>query len=726
MEKLKTQVELKEVNVDGIGTQKRQLKTYLFDTLGLPKSEKIDVPENTMITEGFVVEGYKIKYNIGGLVLDFSKDKIDYHTEKAIISTKLMELFTKLQHEFDIKPDISTIVDSTKATKVGFGFKKEECDIYKVIDHIEITKEKQEIYDIDDVRMIDVTTEVSKTHTEKEGSTHMEKIIKITEGKYQDFRKEVLANLGMLLKIVFGDKFITWNFDKNSHIEHEPTHVSKEEYIENMIEKEILEVYQHLVFGGIRTGNNEYVEIKPLTSKYQVCTIESEPTQQNTKNNEGMVNTMRRLTKKELMAQIKIMRNDLMDGCIEKCADDLGTYKKINETELHFWGITEKAYDYMLELKDCTLLKTPAFKTEVAKWVAGDFDIVGNIKIVVNGIFGTAEVLVDVEEKETGKIVKDMCFLWDNNCKYSRHEELRKIYPDAEKEFKQKQLYSEINNISDGTMATLLGEQNVGECRKNFNFIKSVREEMERLIRVRRLHKTCETWMDVWENVKNELNYEDIGVYLGITDVMIEEISLDDAMRNELETAEPAEVANVLEKIFISSDMSVCGGYYVLSDYFTESDTLGEVMLKKIDEILVRGLEVSKITDTEMYVLKQAKEQMELDDATIAKIEVLEFKKEGTVPEYEDFLTDGMFKEIDAEKIEIFKMNNISVEIVDGEVVMYDVTEQLEGQVDLIAYEKSVEVNKLESPIKVKKVIEEKVTFDIDGEGREEEVIDVT
>ncbi|HSQ87274.1 hypothetical protein, partial [Romboutsia sp.] len=52
--------------------------------------------------------------------------------------------------------------------------------------------------------------------------------------------------------------------------------------------------------------------------------------------------------------------------------------------------------------------------------------------------------------------------------------------------------------------------------------------------------------------------------------------------------------------------------------------------------------------------------------------------------------------------------------------------EQLEGQVDLIAYEKSVEVNKLESPIKVKKVVEEKVTFDIDGEGKEGEVIDAT
>lgn len=268
----------------------------------------------------------------------------------------------------------------------------------------------------------------------------MEKEIKITNGKFQEFRKSILVNIGVVLKIIFGNKYLIYKFDKEKYNDYEPKHVTKEEYIQNMIEGEIHDVYNIMTKGYVTVRVGAIEEKRYLTSKYPVCTIENEE-----KNNTQKLETkdgkkeMIRLTKKDLMGQIKIMRNDLIGGYIDSVVDNCGTYKRINETEVYFWGIGKKVYDYMVELKDCTLLKTPAFKKEVAKYLEGDFKIIGDIKIIVNGIFGTGEVRVDVEEIGTGKVVKDMCYLWDNNCNYSIYKELEKKYPDAEKEFNKKE-----------------------------------------------------------------------------------------------------------------------------------------------------------------------------------------------------------------------------------------------------------------------------------------------
>ena len=277
-----------------------------------------------------------------------------------------------------------------------------------------------------------------------------EKEITIVKDKFQEFRKNILVNLGIALKIVFGDKYLVYTFDKNKFADYEPKHVTKEEYMENMIESEIHEVYNVMTKGYIVTRVGGVEEKKYLTDKYNVSTLVStdkKETETHKKNKAKDGKEMVRLTKKDLMEQIRIMRMDLTDGTIDKAVDNCGTYNRVNKDTTYFWGIEEEVCDYELKLKKCTLLKTPAFKKEVAKYLENDFDIRG-VRIVVSGVFGTAEVLVDVEDVVTGKLV-EVRYLWDNKCNYSKYKELERRYPDAEKKFKQKEDAKElvVNNL---------------------------------------------------------------------------------------------------------------------------------------------------------------------------------------------------------------------------------------------------------------------------------------
>lgn len=79
----------------------------------------------------------------------------------------------------------------------------------------------------------------------------MEKIL-VKENKFQEFRKAIKENLNKEVELQFENKTIVWNFNKEKFVNVNPTHVTKEEYMENMLEKEILEIYQHLIFGGVR------------------------------------------------------------------------------------------------------------------------------------------------------------------------------------------------------------------------------------------------------------------------------------------------------------------------------------------------------------------------------------------------------------------------------------------------------------------------------------------
>lgn len=102
-----------------------------------------------------------------------------------------------------------------------------------------------------------------------------EKEIIITEGKFQDFRKSILQNIGIVLKIIFGDKYIIHKFEKEKYMDYEPKHVTKEEYVMNMIESELHEVYNIMTKGYIRVRVGAIEEKRYLTDKYKKYTIEN-------------------------------------------------------------------------------------------------------------------------------------------------------------------------------------------------------------------------------------------------------------------------------------------------------------------------------------------------------------------------------------------------------------------------------------------------------------------
>lgn len=102
----------------------------------------------------------------------------------------------------------------------------------------------------------------------------MEKII-VKENKFQEFRKTILENLNKEVIVEFENKSITWNFNKEKFSNVHQTHITIEEYMENMMEKEILEVYQHLILGGVKVIKGEKFKIEKI-EKYNMTEKELE------------------------------------------------------------------------------------------------------------------------------------------------------------------------------------------------------------------------------------------------------------------------------------------------------------------------------------------------------------------------------------------------------------------------------------------------------------------
>lgn len=83
----------------------------------------------------------------------------------------------------------------------------------------------------------------------------METII-CQRGKYQALRKELLKVAGETVIVKHGEKSLTWKFDEKEYEDYNPKTISKDEFIKNMIEKEIHEIYQILMYGGILARKN--------------------------------------------------------------------------------------------------------------------------------------------------------------------------------------------------------------------------------------------------------------------------------------------------------------------------------------------------------------------------------------------------------------------------------------------------------------------------------------
>lgn len=196
------------------------------------------------------------------------------------------------------------------------------------------------------------------------------------------------------------------------------------------------------------------------------------------------------------------------------------------------------------------------------------------------------------------------------------------------------------------------------------------------------------------------------------------DVHMADAFQAELVNATQDEVPAILEKMFIRDDM-MADEYDTLGECFNGChDGLTQVTVANLRRMLEKCLEKNEITDTEIFVINYAYENLELSDDMFTMMEILRFKKEGIMPDYENFLVGEVHISVDEEKIAKFELCNLKVEMnhEEKEVLVYDVTKQLEGQVDLISYEKSIEKSqRLESPKRISK--KEKITFDIDGEG---------
>lgn len=102
-----------------------------------------------------------------------------------------------------------------------------------------------------------------------------EKEIVITKDKFQEFRKMILENLGIVLKIVFGNKCLTHRFNTKDYMDYEPKNVTKEEYAMNMIERDIHEVYNIMTKGYVSVMTGNQLEKKDFTEKYNVSTLVS-------------------------------------------------------------------------------------------------------------------------------------------------------------------------------------------------------------------------------------------------------------------------------------------------------------------------------------------------------------------------------------------------------------------------------------------------------------------
>ncbi|MGL5715324.1 MAG: hypothetical protein ACRCX2_20065 [Paraclostridium sp.] len=141
--------------------------------------------------------------------------------------------------------------------------------------------------------------------------------IEVKENKYQEFRREVLMNLGIVLTMVLGNKKISWCFNPENYSGHEPKHATAEEYKNNMIEKEILEVYQHLVFGGMKMMVAGEVKIIQ-DEKYMLTTenindnINSE-TKTTTKQKQRMDEEMITINKQQLTNRLKKLGAQLIE-----------------------------------------------------------------------------------------------------------------------------------------------------------------------------------------------------------------------------------------------------------------------------------------------------------------------------------------------------------------------------------------------------------------------------
>ena len=201
----------------------------------------------------------------------------------------------------------------------------------------------------------------------------------------------------------------------------------------------------------------------------------------------------------------------------------------------------------------------------------------------------------------------------------------------------------------------------------------------------------------------------------------LEVSNLVDAFEESLENISNIDDALVVvNEILISEESQQENLHYTIGKYFDTSYTLGRLLTNHTEKIITNLSIKTELNDMEKDFVKRIVNrdsrdfsEISMSENTKTLIEVLLFRLTGEVPAYEEFLENEIVPDLDfipvinKEKIEAFRLANIGVEIVGEEVVMYDVTEQLEGQRDLIEYVACIEKTKKEEEKEMNTVNEE-------------------
>lgn len=183
------------------------------------------------------------------------------------------------------------------------------------------------------------------------------------------------------------------------------------------------------------------------------------------------------------------------------------------------------------------------------------------------------------------------------------------------------------------------------------------------------------------------------------------EISLDEKYAKQLEESPNHIITIKIFKEILANDDVFVGAYDVLADRFNPYYELGKIMHKKFKELLDAtingelGLGDMDILCTELFRTCGYEQFAKYD----TEIKILDFKSRKKYPTYEWFMKencwDGTRTIVDMEKIYDFEDAGLKVELFEDieEVLIWNVTEQLEGQVGFNDMEIKEEVEEMKN-----------------------------
>ncbi len=377
-------------------------------------------------------------------------------------------------------------------------------------------------YDEHNIHFIVNGTMVESYYVEVvKNSKKEEKEIVITKernnDKFQEFRRMILENLAVVLKIICGDKFLIHKFDTKDYMDYEPKFVTKEEYAMNMVERDLHEVYNIMTQGYIEVCNGDSIEKRYLTDKYNVSTLVSTETKNNTqeiKMKDG---------KEKMVRNVRVLEESVEKGLLQGYALESAkqTLEKIDHrtTGVDTWVLENNEGTYGTEIVitkdghiDLYLCIMEKYASKVSYIRVGNFqqefelgDIwLPNGKVKEYKKLGTIINALNKEYEKYG-------FYFTADTKNNRRilADARKSYElfkAEEKERKRKEnLAKDLVSLSSSTLCSLLRELE-HEGRVFYEDIEELERELVKFFE--KSDKKYDCWQDVFADYKE--NYLEV------------------------------------------------------------------------------------------------------------------------------------------------------------------------------------------------------------------------